>query len=85
MSDQILWDTDLLRPLVRSAAACGIASSVMHLDGTSIPARDKETGHRVLRGALWCYTGDGLAVYWAELRAFLEIQGWSAPMTSGST
>jgi len=63
MSDQILWSTDLLRPLARAAAACVITSSVMHLDGTSIPVRDKETGHQVQLGALWCYAGDGLAVY----------------------
>ncbi|MDX2026983.1 IS66 family transposase [Microcella sp.] len=63
MSDQILWGTDLLRPLERAATACVLTSSVMHVDGTSIPVRDKETGHQVQLGALWCYAGDGLAMY----------------------
>jgi transposase len=63
MSDQILWATDLLRPLHRAATACVITSSVMHVDATNIPVRDKDTGHQVQLGALWGYVGDGLAVY----------------------
>jgi transposase len=63
MSDQIQWATELLRPLHRAALACMLVEDVLHLDGTSIPVRDKETGHQVHLGSLWGYIGGPHAVY----------------------
>ena len=58
MSDQIQWATDLLAPIRRGAIAAVLGAIVMHVDGTNLPVRDKETGHQVELGALWGYVGD---------------------------
>ena len=58
MSDQIQWATDLLRPIWRALFVHVCNGEVMHVDGTSLPVRDKETGHQVVLGSLWGYVGD---------------------------
>ena len=60
MADQITWATDLLRPLWRALIAKMISAVVMHVDGTSLPVRDKETGQQVVLGSLWGYVADGV-------------------------
>ena len=60
MADQIAWATDLLRPLWRALIAKTISAVVMHVDGTSLPVRDKETGQQVVLGSLWGYVADGV-------------------------
>lgn len=42
MGDQIMWATDLLRPLWRYSIDAVLRSTVMHLDGTSLPVLDRE-------------------------------------------
>jgi transposase len=58
MADQITWATDLLRPLWRALIAKTVGCVVMHVDATSLPVRDKETGHQVVLGSLWGYVAD---------------------------
>ncbi len=58
MADQITWATELLRPLWRALIAKTLGAAVMHVDGTSLPVRDKETGQQVVLGSLWGYVGD---------------------------
>lgn len=60
MADQITWATDLLRPLWRALLAKAVGSAVLHVDGTSLPVRDKETGQQVVLGSLWGYVADGV-------------------------
>lgn len=57
MSDQIMWATDLLQPVWRELIDDVLGSTIMHVDATSIPVRDKETGFQVNLGALWGYVG----------------------------
>ena len=64
MSDQITWATDLLRPIWRELLERVLKSVVMHLDGTSLPVRDRDGPNGVVTGALWGYVGDeDTAVY----------------------
>lgn len=64
MSDQIMWAMDLLQPVWRKLIDEVLGSTIMHIDATSIPVRDKETGFQVNLGALWGYVGDkDCAVY----------------------
>jgi transposase len=63
LADQVMWATDLLRPLWRGAIAVVIAARVMHLDGTGLAVLDHgvQGGKRV--GTLWGYIGDQTAAY----------------------
>jgi transposase len=63
LADQVMWVTDLLRPLWRAAIAECIGSKVMHLDATGLPVLDRGApgGKRI--GALWGYVGDDVAAY----------------------
>jgi Transposase IS66 family len=81
-SDQVCWATELLRPLWDHAQSQALAATVMQLDGTSIPVRDKEHGYGVRIGTLHAYVGDG------EVAAYLytstarkngqRIGGWAS-------
>lgn len=64
MSDQITWATDLLRPIWRALLDKVLVAFVMHLDGTSLPVRDRDGPKGIVTGALWGYVGDeDTAVY----------------------
>jgi transposase len=58
LADQVMWSTDLLRPLWRAAQDLVLGSRVMHLDATGLPVldRNKESGKKL--GSLWGYVGD---------------------------
>jgi transposase len=58
MSDQITWATDLLRPIWRGLQDGVLAATVMHLDGTGLPVRDREGPKGIVTGTLWGYVGD---------------------------
>jgi transposase len=58
MSDQIQWATDLLRPIWRLLMAQVIGATVMHVDGTSLPVRDRDHPSGIVTGSLWGYVGD---------------------------
>jgi transposase len=59
MADQIHWATDLLRPVWWKLQDAVVSSPVMHLDGTSLPVRDRDSPHGILTGTLWGYVGIG--------------------------
>jgi len=63
LADQVMWVTDLLRPLWRAALAECIASKVMHLDATGLPVLDHGAPGGKRLGALWGYVGDEVAAY----------------------
>ena len=58
MSDQITWATDLLRPIWRALIKAVRSAFVMHLDGTSLPVRDRDGPKGIRVGSLWGYVGD---------------------------
>jgi transposase len=58
MADQITWATDLLRPLWHHLLAAVLRAVVMHVDGTSLPVRDRDSAKGIVTGALWGYVGD---------------------------
>lgn len=57
MANQIMWATDLLRPLHRALVASVLGAFVMHVDATSLPVRDKDGPKGIRLGALWGYVG----------------------------
>jgi len=59
LADQVMWATDLLRPLWRAAMAEVLSAKVMHLDGTSLPVLDERAAKGIKLGALWGYVGRG--------------------------
>ncbi|HEY3452298.1 MAG TPA: transposase, partial [Myxococcales bacterium] len=63
MADQIACAADLLLPIWRALLARILSSKVMHLDGTSLPVRDKDNAYAVAIGTLWGYVGDDAAAY----------------------
>ena len=58
MSDQIMWATELLRPIWRTLLANVLSATVMHVDGTSLPVLDRDSPKGIVNGALWGYVGD---------------------------
>jgi len=58
MSDQIQWATDLLRPIWRLLMAQVLGATVMHVDATSLPVRDRDHPSGIVTGSLWGYVGD---------------------------
>lgn len=57
MSDQIMWGTDLLRPIWRGLIDEVRGAHVMHLDATGLPVRDKDSPKGIVVGSLWGYVG----------------------------
>jgi transposase len=58
MADQIMWATDLLRPVWRGLIDDVRGAHVMHVDSTSLPVRDKDSPKGIVVGSLWGYVGD---------------------------
>ena len=58
LADQVMWATDLLRPLWRLAVLQVLSAKVMHLDATSLPVLDRDAAGGKRLGALWGYVGD---------------------------
>ena len=63
LADQILWSTELLRPLWKAASAIVVGSAVMQLDGTGLAVREPAKRNRKKMGTLWGYIGDQTALY----------------------
>lgn len=57
LADQVMWGTDLLRPLWRAAMAVVLEAIIMHLDATGLPALDRDTPNGIKVGSLWGYVG----------------------------
>lgn len=58
MSDQIMWATDLLRPVWTQLIAAVLGAAVLHVDGTSLLVKDKDSPKGIVVGSLWGYVGD---------------------------
>ncbi len=58
MSDQIMWATELLRPIWRLLLADVLGALVMHIDATSLPVLDRDSPKGIVTGALWGCVGD---------------------------
>ena len=64
MSDQIMWATDLLRPIWALLTTDVLGATVMHVDGTSLPVLDRDSPKGIVTRSLWGYVGDTVsAVY----------------------
>jgi hypothetical protein len=63
MADQITWATELLQPIWRGLQTAVLGAKVMHLDGTGLPALDRESPDGIVLGTLWGYVGGNQAVY----------------------
>ena len=67
MADQIRWATELLEPIWLYLMTLVLGSTVMHLDATGIPVKNKDPVTKVSTftlGSLWGYVGDeSTAVY----------------------
>jgi transposase len=57
MADQILWGTELVRPIWRGLMDDVRGAHVLHLDGTGLPVRDKDSAKGIVFGQLWGYVG----------------------------
>jgi hypothetical protein len=58
MGDQIQWATELCAPIWRFLTAKAITSTILHLDGTSLPVKDRDSPNGLIIGTLWGYVGD---------------------------
>ena len=58
MSDQIRWATELLEPIWLFLMTQVLLSTVMHVDATSLPVKDKDAVGGITLGSLWGYVGD---------------------------
>jgi transposase len=64
MADQIRWATELLEPVWLFLMTQVLLSTVMHVDATGIPVKDKDAVGGLTIGSLWGYVGDqSAAVY----------------------
>lgn len=57
LADQVQWATDLLNPLRLAAEAEVFAAPVMHIDGTGLPALDRDRASGKKLGVLWGTVG----------------------------
>lgn len=57
MGDQMGWAADCLMPIAHKLFEQVLASTVMHLDATSLPVLDREHAKGIRIGALWGYVG----------------------------
>jgi transposase len=82
MADQIMWATDLLRPIWRGLIDDVCGAHVMHVDATSLPVRDKDSPKGLVVGSLWGYVGDethAVYLYTSTGKRFGQRQGEIGP------
>ena len=58
LGDQIRWATELLRPLWLHLMVLTLQATVMHLDATGLPVKDRDSPKGIKLGSLWGYVGD---------------------------
>lgn len=58
MGDQIHWATELLEPIHRRLIGEVLTATVLHVDATSLPVKDKDSATGLTIGSLWGYVGD---------------------------
>ena len=69
MGDQIHWATELLEPIYRHLIGKALTSTVLHVDATSLPVKDKDSPTGLTIGSLWGYVGDESAVVFLYTRS----------------
>jgi transposase len=73
MADQIRWATELLEPLWLFLMTQVLFSTVMHVDATSIPVKDKDAIGGITLGSLWGYVGDECAAVYLYTRTGKKV------------
>lgn len=73
MADQIRWATELLEPVWLLLMTQVLFSTVMHVDATSLPVRDKDAAGGITLGALWGYVGDQVAAIYLYTRTGKKV------------
>ena len=73
MADQIRWATELLEPLWLFLMKQVLLSTVMHVDATSLPVRDKDAVGGITLGSLWGYVGDPSAAVYLYTRTGKKV------------
>ena len=58
LADQVMWATDLLRPVWRAAMDAVLVAVIMHLDATGLAVLDDSKAGGLKLGTLWGYVGD---------------------------
>jgi transposase len=73
MADQIQWATELLEPVWLFLMTQVLLSTVMHVDATSLPVKDKDAPGGITLGSLWGYVGDELAAVYLYTRTGKKV------------
>jgi transposase len=73
MADQIQWATELLQPVWLFLMTQVLFSTVMHVDATSIPVKDKDAVDGITLGSLWGYVGDASAAVYLYTRTGKKV------------
>jgi transposase len=73
MADQIRWATELLEPVWLFLMTQVLFSTVMHLDATSLPVKDKDAIGGITLGSLWGYVGDESATVYLYTRTGKKV------------
>lgn len=73
MADQIRWATELLEPVWLLLMTQVLFSTVMHVDATSLPVRDKDALGGITLGSLWGYVGDDVAAVYLYTRTGKKV------------
>jgi transposase len=73
MADQIRWATELLEPVWLFLMTQVLFSTVMHLDATSLPVKDKDAIGGITLGSLWGYVGDESAAVYLYTRTGKKV------------
>ena len=73
MADQIRWATELLEPVWLFLIKQVLVSTVMHVDATSLPVKDKDAVGGITLGSLWGYVGDDSAAVYLYTRTGKKV------------
>jgi len=73
MADQIRWATELLEPIWLFLMVQVLHATVMHVDGTSLPVKDKDAIGGIILGSLWGYVGDESAAVYLYTRTGKKV------------
>jgi transposase len=73
MADQIRWATELLEPVWLFLMTQVLFSTVMHVDATSIPVKDRDAVGGIILGSLWGYVGDESAAVYLYTRTGKKV------------
>lgn len=84
MGDQIQWATELLAPVYRHLIGKALTATIVHVDATSLPVKDKDSMTGLTIGSLWGYVGDestAVFLYTPTGHKVSPVDGWIGPET----